>query len=46
MLKVKATTVGLVIWYRIAISGKPGAITELASGEINEYRETYEEEKN
>lgn len=35
ILKVKATTEGLVILYFVAISGKPGAIIELASGETN-----------
>lgn len=35
MLKVNATTVALVIPYLIAISGKPGAIIELASGDTD-----------
>ena len=35
MLKVNATTVELVIPYLVAISGKPGAIIELASGDTN-----------
>ena len=35
ILKVKATTVGFVIPYLIATSGRPGAIIALASGETN-----------
>ena len=35
ILKVKATTEELCISYLVAISGKPGAIIEVASGEIN-----------
>ena len=35
ILKVKLTTVGSVIPYLVATSGRPGAIIELPSGETN-----------
>ena len=35
MLKVNATTVAFVIPYMVEISGKPGAISVLASGATN-----------
>ena len=35
ILKVNAVTVGFVIPYLVATSGKPDAITELPSGETN-----------
>jgi len=43
ILKVKAMIVGLCMLYLCPISGKPGAIVELASGETNVYNDSCEE---
>lgn len=39
-LNVRATMVGVSMWYISAIAGRPGAIIELARGGTNVYNET------
>jgi hypothetical protein len=41
MLMVSATTVELLMWYFLAISGNPGAIIEVDAGSTKVYNETY-----